>query len=367
MLLILSATPADSSIQAFHRSFGPTAKLLVASPTLLWEVWPSSGARVTSVSMSVNGSPVNANYNPELRRVEYQPEHPLGAGNYNVACRVKVDDYLTVKKDWSFQVSSGAVKILPAPDAAQDQAVREVSRIRAELGLPKPFQEDRFNAASFAHSKYLTLNKRTGHFEQPGEPGFVASTPSQRLEVYGYSGGSWECVTYNSGGIRESIQDLFDAPYHRIPFLQPGRMPIGSGVAGRNFTLKFGNGEVAGPSYSPGNGQRYVPTSWNANETPNPLRVHMPLPRRVGYPIVFSYFADESPTLKVVKAELSRDGVQVPVFVNSKANDDRLDNTVFIIPTQPLKPNERYTVYFEGTVNDKSRIRHTWSFETGPQ
>lgn len=367
LLLVLSASPADSSIQAFHRSYGPTSKLLVASPTLLWEVWPSSGARVTSVSMSVNGSPVDASYNRQLRRVEYHPERPLGAGKYDVACRVRVDDYLTVKKDWSFQVSDGAIIRLPAPVPAQDEALREVTRIRAELGLDKPYQEDRLNAASLAHAKYLGLNKRTGHFEKAGEPGFVGETPAARLEAFGFSGGSWECVTYNSGAVRDSIRDLFDAPYHRIPFLQPGKMPVGSGMSGQHFALKFGTGDTGGPSYSPGNGQRYVPTSWNANEVPNPLRMHLPKPRKVGYPIVFSYFADENPTLKLVRARLTRNGAEVPVFVNTPKNDNRLDNSIFLIPTEPLAPNQKYEVDFEATVNDRTRVRHNWSFQTGPQ
>jgi hypothetical protein len=315
--------------------------------------------------MNVNGAAVDAAYNSRLRRVEYRPDHPLAAGKYDVNCRVKVDGYLTVKKDWSFHVSSGAITNLPAPDAAQNEAVREVARIRTTLNLEAPHQEERFNAAAMAHSKYLTLNKRTGHFEKAGEPGFVGESPSARLEAFGYSGGSWECVSYNSGPVKDSIRDLFDAPYHRIPFLQPGNVPLGSGMSGRNFSLKFGNGEVSGPSFSPGNGQRDVPTSWSANETPNPLRMHLPRPRRVGYPIVFSYFADQNPTLKVVKAEITKNGSRVPAFINSEANDDRLDNSVFIIPAEPLDALSTYTVSFEGTVNGKTRIRHTWTFQTG--
>jgi hypothetical protein len=356
---------ADSSIQAFHRSYGPKTSLLVSSPTLQWEVWPSDGAKVTSATMQINGREVDASYNAKHRRLEYHPDQPLRTGEYDVQCRVMVDGRLEVKKNWSFRVSPDAIPELPSPDASQDSGLAEANRYRRTLGLEPAYQESRLNAASLAHVKYLSRNRRTGHYEKPGEPGFVGATPSDRLEAFGYCGGSWECVSYNSGGVKESVRDLFHAPYHRIPFLQPGHMPVGTGMAGRNFSIKFGEGDKSGLSVSPGVNQSDIPTSWDGNESPNPLRMHGSDGRAVGYPIVFSYFGEENPTIKLRHASLTCDGEPIAFWANSSANDDHLENSIFIIPKRPLRPNTRYEVTVEASVNGKGSLEKNWSFTTG--
>ncbi len=365
LLALVGARVADSSVQAFHRTYGPKTSLLVSAPTLQWEVWPSEGARVTSAEMRVNGDQVDAVYNSKLRRLEYHPSRPFLAGTYRVQCLVRVDDRLEVRKDWTFQVSTNATPVLLAPSATQDAGLAEINAYRAKLGLEPAVQEDRLNAASLAHVKYLSQNNRTGHFEKPGEPGFVGATPSDRLEAFGYVGGSWECVTYNSGNVQDSVRDLFNAPYHRIPFLQPGELPVGTGMAGRNFSIKFGEGGKTGLTVSPADGQRGVPTSWDGNERPNPLRMHNSPQFKVGYPIVVSCFEDQA-KLIVEDAWLKVDGVHVGLFVNSSENDDQLDNSIFLIPKKPLVPGKEYHVYLRASANGKSSIRKEWKFTTAP-
>lgn len=364
LLTMLAGQPADSSIQAFHRAYGPKTSLLVSSPTLQWEVWPSEGARVTSATMLINGDQVKATYNSKLRRLEYNPDRPLSAGSYEVQCRVLVDQRLEVKKNWTFRVSQDAVSSLPSPDSVQDLSLAETNNYRRSLGLEPAYQESRLNAASLAHVKYLSRNRRTGHYEKSGEPGFVGATPSDRLEAFGYCGGSWECVSYNSGGVKESVRDLFHAPYHRIPFLQPGRMPVGTGFAGKNFSIKFGEGDERGLSVSPGVNQSGVPTSWDGNESPNPLRMHGAEGQSVGYPIVFSYFGEDNPVLKLKRATLTCDGEPVPFWANSSVNDDHLENSILVMPKKSLRPNTRYQVSIEASVNGKDTIEKTWSFTT---
>lgn len=365
LLSIIAGRTADSSIQAFHRAYGPKSALLVSSPTLQWEVWPSDGARVTSASMVINGEKVDASYNQSSRRLEYRPTNPFRAGKYDVKCRVMVEGRLEVKKDWTFQVSNDAISRLPGPDTTQDTGLEETNRYRKALGLEEAYQEDRLNAASLAHVKYLAKNRRTGHYEKEGEPGFVGVTPAQRLEAFGYSGGSWECVTYNSGGIKESVRDLFHAPYHRIPFLQPGRVPVGTGIVGTHFAIKFGDSGGAGLTVSPASGQTGVPTSWDGNEHPNPLRMHSPGNGDVGYPIVFSYFGEDYPVLKLVEASLTCNGKSIPVFENSSLNDDHLENSIIVMPKKPLAANETYDVWIKASVNGKGNIEKRWSFTTG--
>ena len=207
--------------------------------------------------MVINGERVNAAYNQRSRRLEYHPSEPFRAGQYEVQCRVMVDDRLEVKKNWTFKVSSEAISRLPGPDAVQDAGLAETNSYRRTLGLEDAYQEDRLNAASLAHVKYLAQNRRTGHYEKQGEPGFIGVTPSDRLEAFGYTGTSWECVSYNSGSLQDSVRDLFDAPYHRIPFMQPGQVPMGTGMVGKHFSIKFGDSGASGLTVSPAAGQRW--------------------------------------------------------------------------------------------------------------
>ena len=364
-LLCLTPRYADSSVQAFHRSFGPRSSLLVSSPTVQWEVWPSEGARVTSVNMEVNGQPVKATYNEALRRVEYQPESPLGAGEYKVACRVMVDNRLEVKKDWAFQVSQNAIAKLAPPNELQNEAVGVINQYRSSLRLDPVYQESRLNAASWAHVQYLVQNRRTGHYEKEGEPGFVGVTPGDRLEAFGYNGNSWECVTYGSGMIPESVRDLFHAPYHRIPFLQPGPTPIGSGYGSKRFAVKFGDSGQTGLSVSPAEGQENIPTTWDGIETPNPLRLHPGSGKIVGYPIVMGFFSSDEATLGYLSASLKKGNEDIPILVNSRETDDHLDNAIILIPSKPLDPNTTYHVSIEAKVNRKKVVTREWSFVTG--
>jgi hypothetical protein len=365
LAFLVSTIPALPSIQAFHRSYGPKAEIKVSAPTLQWEVWPSDGAQVTGVSMEINGREVDASYNNRLRRLEYQPVKPFNAGKYDVRCRVTVAGKLQVKKDWSFQVSSDAIPSLPAPDTVQVASLSEVNIYRRSLGLDAAHHDSRLNAASLAHVRYLSLNKRTGHYEKEGEPGFIGVTPSDRLETFGYCGSSWECVTFNSGGVRESVRDLFDAPYHRIPFLQPGAPPIGTGMVGRNFGIKFGDSHETGISVSPGSNQSGVSTSWSGNEVPNPLRMHAAPSGAVGYPIVFAFFGENYPSIKLASASLSSGGMDVPMFVNTSVNDDRLEGAIIMIPKRPLAPSARYDVEVEAVANNGKTVQKRWSFTTG--
>lgn len=314
--------------------------------------------------MLINGEAVQANYDEASRRLSYRPDRPLVAGDYRVQCKVVVDNRLVVTKDWNFQVSTHATPILPEANDQQIQALNVANGYRANLGLAPMVLEPRLDAAALAHANYLARNHRTGHFEKEGEPGFVGATPEDRLEAFGYCGGSWECVTYNSGGVADSVRDLFNAPYHRIPFLQPGTVPFGSGFAGKNLSMKFGDNGESDTQVSPGANQTGTPTSWDGNESPNPLRMHPDAGSIVGYPLVFGYFSAEEPTISLVNASLVQGGRSVDCFVNSPDNDDHLQGAVLVIPKKPLLPNTTYSAHVEVKVGRKT-VSRDWSFTTG--
>ena len=77
----------------------------------------------------------------------------------------------------------------------------------------------------------MAKNNVRGHAENPGESGFLAADPSSRL------GKPWDSGVGVLGKIhkrqriffsndREAVHLIFDAPYHRVPFIQPRRTSV---------------------------------------------------------------------------------------------------------------------------------------------
>lgn len=314
--------------------------------------------------MSVNGSSVKSRYDQANRVLVYTPEHPLAAGTYKVSCKVVVDDFMPVKKEWSFVVAAGATTALPAPNADQEHTVQLVNRIRADMGLPAYRIDSRLCAAAASHTAYLERNGLTGHYQRPGDPGFTGQTPADRMDSFGFAESSWEGVDYSSRTPEASIQRLFDAPYHRLPFMQPGMAAIGAGFVPSHMTVDFGVSEISGVVVSPAPDQRDIPLSWSAVERPDPLRVSG-LHGVVGYPIVFSYFSPNNEKLRVKSASLeTASGEKVPFGLNTPDNDDHLDFAAFLIPNKPLMPHTTYRVRVEARTASGDDVSKTWSFTT---
>ncbi len=364
-LLIWTAAEARE-VQAFSRAYGPKREMLIATPTLRWEVWAGKG-RITSSAMRLNGKRVDARYDSTERALSYTPARPLAPGRYKVECEVQIDGWHTMKRDWEFQVASQALPCLPAVDDGARQAMDSANALRAQVGLTPFLVDERLCAASLAHSQYLRRNSRSGHSQIPGDPGFFGRGPSERLEAYGYFDGSWECVNSGSSDPVSATYHLFHAPYHRLPFLQPGRdIRVGAGLSGDRLTLAFGMSETAGVTTSPAEGQQQVPTAWDAFENPDPLRIHLQARKPVGYPIVFGYFQPEGEGIVVQKASLTCEGTAIPIFVNSPSNDRELSAAAFLIPHKPLRPNTRYTASVTARTAKGQDISRTWSFRTAP-
>jgi uncharacterized protein YkwD len=361
LLLMAPAMSRAADIQAFHKAFGPRTSLKVSSPTVSWEIWPGDGGKVTSAAMQINGDKVPARYDTRRRVLEYTPASPLSPGPYKVACRVVVDEQLVVTKDWSFQVSTEAQPVLSQPDDAQTSAFQLANGLRRTLGLPDLSMDLRLNAAAASHSTYLLANNRSGHYQKEGEAQFSGRTPGERLESFGFLRGSWECVSAGIAGPEQSIRELFDAPYHRLPFMQPGTVEFGSGYTGKRMTLNFGVSDAAGSVVSPADGQTDVPLGWNRSENPNPLRLHT-VSGPIGYPIMLAQFGVEK--ISVKSASLWSGSQPVAALLNTPQNDDHLTNALILIPERPLSPLTSYTV--KATILAKGQeISRAWSFRTG--
>ncbi len=312
---------------------------------------------------------------------EYRTGQPSPVGTVHVSrppitWRVVLGGREPVEREWCFVVAGGAAGGLAAPDTVQQAALTVANRYRRLLGM-NPFRLDaRLSAVATAHSRYLHTNRRTGHFQWPGTSGFIGVLPRTRREAFGYYGGASEGVSYGSRSVTAAITGLFDAPYHRVPFLQPGFVDFGVGRVGRHTTLEFGSPESGGTVIYPVDGQQNVPLSWDGIETPNPLRIHgraasakntkrRGTREKVGYVITLFYFSPDRTPIQVTGAALATaDGKPIPFFLNTPANDSELKNGALLIPQKPLRPATTYAVSVSAITALGQDISRAWRFTT---
>lgn len=378
LLLALTAGPAGlgalhptrgasfglGSVEGYSRRFGPTAELRINRPALRWEVWPADGYKVTRYSMRVNGDEVAAQYSEDDRALIFMPDAPLQPGRYKVACEVTIENILPMKKEWEFAVSPDAATALAPASPEQTKFLAVLNEFRHKIGLKEFSLEPHLCAAADAHTHYLQKNKRTGHYEQPGEPLFAGAAPCDRLDAFGYLKSSWECVSYGVADPEGSFRALFDAPYHRIPFLQPGGLEVGAAMAGRHATLEFEMTRENQVVMSPWPGQTDVPLAWEGAESPDPLRMH-PGAHQGGYPIVFCSFTEQDRKIRLASARLyDSAGQSIPVWIDDPSNDDQLTLAAFVIPKEPLRPGETYFVDVKAKNDNGTDVSRRWSFTT---
>lgn len=362
--------PAAAAEYRFYQP-APVGVLHVARPTITWKVWPTDAAlRVTRVALSVNGVRLSsAVYSEAERAVVYVCIRPLAPGDYRVSCQIQfARTQPTSPKEWTFTVASDAVANLPDPTEEQQDALALANKYRRLLGLPDFLMDARLCAAAGAHSEYMNRNGQIGHAQQAGRVGFVASRSWERMAAFGYAGGSYENVEYGSPTRSGALRGLFDAPYHRIPFMQPGAPVFGAGFAGKAATVLFGTTEDEATICSPCDGQRNVPLLWDGNETPNPLRIHEAEGRGpVGYPITLVHFSPNKTPLRVLSATLvaAPTGSAVPCWLNTPQNDDFLKYGVVLIPQKPLQPRTTYQVTVRAQTEAGAEVSRAWRFTTG--
>ncbi|NPA04076.1 MAG: CAP domain-containing protein [Epsilonproteobacteria bacterium] len=82
------------------------------------------------------------------------------------------------------------------------------------------------------HAIYVVNNNVVGHYERSGDPYFTGVTPADRAMYVGYPANFVvENISYGNSGIRDSIDGLFSAIYHRLGFLNVEIDEIGVGYA----------------------------------------------------------------------------------------------------------------------------------------
>ena len=236
--------------------------------------------------------------------------------------------------------------------------------LRYAVGAPTITFDPRAVTAAQNHADYSALNHVGGHYETAGLPGYTGYAPRDRLVAAGWSTSFVSEVAAGYAGAANALQELWDAPYHRLGMMHPNAVSSGWGYS----TQSGGSATVGDFVYdfsirpvefvrSPANGQRDVRTSWSGRESPSPLPSGVSGP--VGYPIMVVYSAGQNVTMRAAEI-VAPDGSRVPIYY--AAQQFEYDYQL-IMPQRPLAAGTRYHVRFDINVNSRMTTNE-WDFTT---
>ncbi len=292
---------------------------------------------------------------------------------------------------------------------SQQDSLNYLNQLRQQAGLIKLKYNKTLSAAALNHAIYLAHAKIITHKEKRISRFFTGSTPADRCIRLGFNTRFvFENVNYGAKNIRQSINQLFSAVYHRLNFLNFSVDEIGfasydqfyvyelsnsyinalctkqfKNFVGQYFTDLCGKNNKKIPQQAyyqaldkvqkqnpkfiafPPNNDTTVPVFFTG-EIPNPT----PNCFFAGYPISFQlnpyYFENKNIKLISFKLQQLNPVKKVPGFVLTKDNDPNkfLSATDFVlIPKTMLKYNTLYQAYIELRV-ENTKLSYTWRFRT---
>lgn len=350
----------------------PTIELRIVAPDHLQLSW---------MKLEINGSEVDAYFDSLNQTLSYKPTSSLAPGRYELKFHYQFNGFQEQYTTTSFEIVkpfydpfNGKDRSLLAKQEAE--ALAKLNEYRSALGLPLFTINEKLTKAAQAHSNYHLANNVTGHEQVQGKANFTGTKFYDRTTLFGYFGSVSEGISYEKSDVQLAIKELFDAPYHRLPILNPNYLEVGIGynyeLTGKNSTVVNYGTTKGSTDHSlivyPYDGQQDAKVSWYVNESPNPLRFYGLEKIYVGYPIVLSIHDEETEELKIESASLvDSKGNAVPFYqVDSSLETDRLTH-LFLLPKNRLAFGETYTVTVTGkriTANEIVPFSKKWTFKT---
>src|SRR5438093_252789 len=238
------------------------------------------------------------------------------------------------------------------------------NELRFAVGAPTLTADPRIVPAAQTHANDNSANRIVAHFETAGLPYYTGYAPRDRVLAAGLNATFVSEVATSFGGALNGVQQLWDAPYHRLGMMHPNATTTGWG-----HSDLVGSATVADITYdfgfravdfvrSPANGQTNIPTSWSGNESPSPLPAGATTP--VGYPIMVVYSGAQRVDMRAAEV-VAPDGTRLPIYYAPQQFES--DYQV-IIPQRPLAANTTYHVRFDINVNGVMATNQ-WDFSTG--
>ncbi|MEW9699026.1 stalk domain-containing protein [Paenibacillus sp. SI8] len=359
----------------------PKGNVGISRPDIMATIYLSEGKTTESYHFYLNGKEVKASYDPVSVKYVYRPESDLPPGDYSASLVFSFEGYQPVSIDWKFTILPNATAISTTTSKEQQDGLRAINDYRAKLGLSAVKFSDPLNTAAQKHAEYLAQNKIdpisssvSMHEEDASLAGYFGKTLGDRMQYIGYSRSGSEDVAYNHSTLVEAIDSLFDAPYHRSPFMVPGLVEVGIFKSGDFHVIEFGYADGVSPELvvSPGSNDVYAPTEFDGHEDPDPLRLHSGNEYPVGYPIMATVNGPGVQKVSLVEAELKDEsGSVVPLLINAPDKDEHLDTEVILIPAKPLRLDTTYKAKIKLTAAMKDGSTRPfdkeWSFRTEPK
>jgi len=257
-----------------------------------------------------------------------------------------------------------AVPLSSTVDASATDMLALTNQFRHAIGSPTVPTDPRLQQAAQNHANYNSANGILGHFETAGLPYYTGYGPRDRLIAQGWTT-SFVSEVATGGSELGGVQQLWDAPYHRLGLMHPNATTIGWGHSELNgrqsnvgdIVYNFGIRPVEFVR-SPANMQTNIPTSWSGHESPSPVPSGTSGP--YGYPIMVVYSAGQNVQFRA--AELyGPNGARLPFYLAPQQFE--YDYHV-IVPQRPLATNTTYHVRFDITVAG-TWLTNEWDFSTG--
>ena len=257
-----------------------------------------------------------------------------------------------------------AMPLSSTADASATDMLLLTNQFRYAVGSPTVPADPRLTQAAQNHANYNSANGILGHFETAGLPYYTGYSARDRLIAQGWTT-SFVSEVATGGSELGGVQQLWDAPYHRLGLMHPNATTIGWGHSELNgrqsnvgdIVYNFGIRPVEFVR-SPANMQTNIPTSWSGHESPSPVPSGTSGP--YGYPIMVVYSAGQNVQFRA--AELyGPNGVRLPFYVAPQQFE--YDYQV-IVPQGPLATNTTYHVRFDITVAG-TWLTNEWNFSTG--
>jgi hypothetical protein len=390
LLVLLIAVPVffiaepQADAASYSSYWYPQGKVGLKKPTIVFEFMSSDiSPDIKSYTMKIDKVKVDAQWSLGRMVLSYTPAEDLQPGEHTVdiVLELKDTDYLPLEKSWTFRVDEKAVSDPPStPTPEQAEGIKAINDYRTVHGLkPLAFNKNLTYAAKL-HAQYLETNKvgetdASMHEENSKLPGYIGSNLFERGMYAGYNSNFSEDVSFSGSAkasITQAIDGLFDAPYHRMPFLTLDAVEIGLAKEGHYTVIEFGltNEWDSQLVVSPAPGDLYVPVGFDGYEVPDPIRNHSGTKYPVGYPIMAQLSGRFVRDVQLIESKLTDStGKQLDLLLNTPADDDHLRNEVMLIPVKPLAPDTVYTAYVKLSVieDNKPKIyEKKWNFRTEP-
>ena len=241
------------------------------------------------------------------------------------------------------------------PTADAQEALDRLNQLRAEAGLMPTRLDERLDAASQAHTDYMSTNNELTHAEDAAKAGYTGDWVWDRMESAGYpleAGRVWMEVVSWGLPPADSVDGWIGTVYHRIPFTSAELIEVGFGYtdnyAGMALVLPFPDAERTATLY-PADGQVDVPPTFDSDtEWPDPAPAHgvvgYPISVSVGAPVVGNVSSEDPYGLRLVSASVTGPQGSLELLTLDPSSDSYMFNMAAVMPVEPLASQTTYDV-----------------------